>query len=51
MVTYTMFHRDKIGLLSEGRCERPSLADLRDELAGFLAAGLNAPVNGGGVEA
>jgi AcrR family transcriptional regulator len=41
-MAHSLFHHDKIGLVSEGRCEVPSLETLRDEMVAFLAPGLGA---------
>lgn len=45
-MAHSLFHHDKLAMVSEGRCEVPSLETLREELVQFLAAGLKAP--GGG---
>ena len=46
-MAHSLFHHDKLGMLSEGRCDVPSLGDLRGELVRFLAAGLGGAVNDG----
>lgn len=44
----SLFHHDKLSMMSEGRCGVPSLERLRDELVTFLAAGLAAEPGAGG---
>lgn len=38
-MAHSLFHHDKLGMVSEGRCEVPDLDTLREEMLTFLAAG------------
>ena len=48
-MAHSLFHYDKIELVSEGRCPVPSLEELRHEMTAVLAAGMEAQCAGGGV--
>jgi len=41
-MAHSLFHHDKLAILSQGRCELPSFEVLREEMVIFLAAGLTA---------
>lgn len=41
-MAHSLFHYDKLAILSQGRCELPSFEVLREEMLIFLAAGLTA---------
>ncbi len=46
----SLFHLDKLAMVSEGRCEAPGLDTLRDEMVTFLAAGLETGTRDGDVK-
>ena len=46
-MAHSLFHHDKLAILSQGRCELPSFEGLREEMLVFLAAGLTAQQEGG----
>ncbi len=46
-MAHSLFHHDKLAILSQGRCELPSFEVLREEMLVFLAAGLTAQQIGG----
>ncbi len=39
-MAHSLFHHDKLAILSQGRCDLPSFDVLREEMVVFLAAGL-----------
>ncbi|NCG26413.1 MAG: hypothetical protein GWP42_02575, partial [Verrucomicrobiales bacterium] len=41
-MAHSLFHHDKLVIISEGRCEIASLDGLRDELVQFISAGMSA---------
>jgi len=41
-MAHSLFHHDKLAILSQGRCDLPSFDVLREEMVVFLAAGLTA---------
>jgi len=41
-MAHSLFHHDKLAILSQGRCDLPSFDLLREEMIVFLAAGLTA---------
>lgn len=41
-MAHSLFHHDKLAILSQGRCELPSFEVLREEMLIFLAAGIAA---------
>jgi len=41
-MAHSLFHHDKLAILSKGRCDLPSFDVLREEMVVFLAAGLTA---------
>jgi hypothetical protein len=41
-MAHSLFHYDKLVIISEGRCEISSLDSLRDGLVQFLSAGMSA---------
>ena len=41
-MAHSLFHHDKLAILSQGRCDLPSFDMLRAEMVFFLAAGLTA---------
>ena len=41
-MAHSLFHHDKLVMVSEGRCEVPSLEKLHEELVLFLSSGLSA---------
>ena len=41
-MAHSLFHHDKLVMISEGRCEIASLDGLRDELVQFISAGMSA---------
>ena len=41
-MAHSLFHHDKLVIISEGRCEIASLDSLRDELVQFISAGMSA---------
>ena len=41
-MAHSLFHHDKLVIISEGRCEIASLDGLRDELVKFISAGMSA---------
>mgnify|MGYP003985571765 CR=1 FL=1 len=43
-MAHSLFHYDKLVIISEGRCDISSLDSLRDELVQFLSAGMSAGI-------
>lgn len=48
-MAHSLFHYDKMEIASAGRCKVPSLDSLRAEIGAFLARGLQAQCQAGGV--